>query len=130
MTPTDLMVGDWVMLFDDIPTRVDAIGDVKIYLTDNQGYEWHSEYPFIKPIPLTRAILEKNGFRWLSTEENYGSSGRSVSRYSFPLGQGFNIEEWDDNTFLLTDHCFMRFRYVHEFQHVLRMCYISKEITI
>ena len=56
------MVGDWVKLFDKYPAKVEAIGDTEVYLLDDDGVRWNVGYAFIKPIPLTPEILEKNGF--------------------------------------------------------------------
>ena len=44
------MVGDLVLLFGETPARVDAIGDIEVYVyEEKRGEEWHVGYEHIKP---------------------------------------------------------------------------------
>ena len=115
MKATDLMVGDWVTLFDKYPARVDCIGGTEVYLLDDDGVHWHVPYSFIKPIPITPEILLKNGFKDIDKEENcdgydiYWSNG----------DDGYSINTQD-----------LHLHFVHELQHLLKVVGIEKEIEI
>ena len=139
------MVGDWVILFDDILTRVDAIGDVKIYLTDDQGYEWHSEYPHIKPVVITRQFLEKNGFVLaestdIGEEYVFSTDHRrcpqtivAFSIYKEPVaGAKSLVRCWTkpDGVDGQNDAHICNVRYVHELQHILKTVGIKKEVVL
>lgn len=132
--PEDLMVGDWVLLFDETPVRVDCVGNIEVYLTEPRGQhelDWHVTYEHIKPIPLTPEILEKNGFvlseksssKPYQIRENsvYISvivyKGRLNARYHERSNKPMNAMQIDCN-------------YVHELQHALRLCGIDKEIVL
>lgn len=124
MKAEELMAGDWVCLEDDpTPRQVDFIrsGEVGLY--------WNKIVtpPYIKPIPLTHEILEKNGFevdekdekmlkwRWSVIDDciSYDKSTGKV-RIFYPSGLVFvKILE-----------------FVHELQHALKLCGIEKEIVL
>lgn len=104
----------------------------KIYFSSTEdGIHYYTEgIPFereyIEPIPLTIEILKKNGF--VLDDEWY-----------IYTGQGVNIEVAfrDDNKFvydlsILTGSGSMDIhaKYVHELQHLLRMCNINKTIKL
>jgi hypothetical protein len=77
----------------------------------------------IRPIPLTKEILEKNGFE---KNRDYGYFiGQSNSGYyiyfdnnHLSIQAGYDVIE------------FACCEYVHELQHVLNLCKIEKEIII
>ena len=120
MKNTELMIGDWVILFDKYPAKVEAICDVEVYLLDEVDLHWHVDYAFIKPIPLTAEILEKNGFVYndlpfVQAWEQFG-----LALYS--SGNGYRIG-CGNNVALIIDS-------VHELQHALRLCGIEKEIEL
>lgn len=141
MRPEDLMKGDWVLLFNETPVIVDCIGNVEVYLTEPKGQhelDWRVTYEHIKPIPLTKEILEKNGFsdyaenRWVLQE----SKGKIricsfADKWSVEIHN--EIEKKDnlgrsDMIFYCRD--WARQLYVHELQHALRLCGIDKTIVI
>lgn len=79
-----------------------------------------------EPIPLTPEIIEKNGFRLNKKESESLSkiSKTKVLAYDFPevLGARFFIEYIvEAKVAYLTDHCYIAIKYVHEFQHLLRL---------
>ena len=140
MIAEELMIGDWVDRFDTPPHyKVVSIGDSTDITISQSGKAddetkricWEDK---LTPIPLTSEILEKNGFPFSEVETN--SDLQNVYRhytkfYNFPLGKGFYIEyDTVDNIFYITDHWWIRFKYVHEFQHVLKLCKIDKEISL
>ena len=118
MKPTELMIGDWVLLFDKYPAKVEAIGDTDAYLLDDDGVRWNVGYAFIKPIPLTPAILEKNGQRRTDNE--------TVTTFFFDDGEHLtHVATKGDEIQILG----RSIHYVHELQHALRFCGVEKEIV-
>lgn len=106
MKAEEIMRFDWVCLEDDnTPRQVDWIRGGEVGLLWNQIVTPH----YLKPIPLTREILEKNG-----------------CDYNVGLGGLFQINIEGLN-------CHISFNIihdVHELQHALRLCGIKKEIKL
>ena len=142
MNATDLMIGDYVQvedregkLFTDCVCGISYIPQWKKLgiKTIKGGNEWIGESE-IMPLLLTPEILEKNEFSF--NREETDSTIQNVYRhytkfFNFPLGRGFYIEyDTIDNIFWITDHAFIKFKYVHEFQHTLKLCGINKEIIL
>lgn len=121
MKANDLMIGDWVNLYDSpIKINIDDLGVIERDETYDKGV--HCE-----PIPLTEEILEKNGFK-------------KVEKDLFHLGQSsIGVDTWlgIDNNVIYVDAlyhdgeiAFCKCEYVHELQHALKMCGIDKEIIL
>lgn len=115
MKAEDLMVGDRVLLFDDKPVKVDCIGNVEVYLSDENGIDWRVTYEHIKSIPLTPEILEKNGLDFCKIEAEFKQKDTMVI-----YGR--------EAPFIILDS--ISVNYVHELQHALKLCGIGKEIMI
>ena len=137
----DYMIGDWLQYYDcnlekqcyAQITSIQADGAKPfIQTSDSDVYYLAEEY---KSIPLTSEILEKNGFPFDEEEtkkvKGYYKDYEDWKLFKFPLGSGFNIE-YNSNRgyYYITDHCFLKFKYVHEFQHILKLCGINKEIKL
>lgn len=131
------MVGDWVKLFDKYPAKVEAIGDTEVYLLDDDGVRWNVGYAFIKPIPLTPGILEKNGFSFCTRDGGYYlfatmSCGFDVEVILFDVVNKYasiqlHIGDTNDTaTYLHLMEC----NYTHQLQNALRLCGIKKEIEL
>jgi hypothetical protein len=108
MKANELMLGDWVKdKYKPKPYMVDSWKDF------NSAED-------LSPIPLTYEILKKNG--WKDTE--------------------FWCEYQDDNIYIQASLPYMRGRingieierfqceYIHQYQHLLRLCGLEKEISI
>ena len=85
----------------------------------------------LKPIHITKEILEKNGFE-LSNDFCYecwqNQDGRvTVSNFTNTNGRSWNVhidnEDFDTMGEIEIEH-------VHELQHMLRLCGIDKEIVL
>ena len=108
MKANELMIGDWVVGPSKEPFRIGEINPDFVH--------WDE----VRPVPLTEDILEKNGFMrgqmfnnvWNYTEDYK----RIVIVYT---GELFNIQ----NTLI-------EFKYIHELQHILRICGINKNIEL
>jgi hypothetical protein len=143
MKAEDLMVGDRVLLFGDKPVKVDCIGNVEVYLSDENGIDWRVTYEHIKPIPLTPEILKKNGFRWTGSGDSTGMLstpwGFDGIRYNIYVGlkkktievhsahPELRTESWRKVNKVSLEVCGC---FVHELQHALRLCGIEKEIEL
>ena len=75
MEAKELMIGDWVECVDSthkekVYAQIDAIEEGQTcILVRLDNCNWFLDISFIKPIPLTREILEKNGF--VNDDNNY-----------------------------------------------------------
>lgn len=116
----DLMVGDWVYIKDhpikSQPQKVKPEHFVRSLVE-------------FEPIPLTKEILEKNGW-----SEDYNEETDSVSLH-FPEDTDFKLEIYvEGKTILWTINCYeyeiIRLSYVHELQHALKLCKIKKQIEL
>ena len=78
----------------------------------------------LKPIPLTPEILEKNGFKKPENNCNYIIHNTLIFN-DFTLA----LCTYDYNSITPYNHiCYCR--YVHELQHVLKLCGINKKIIV
>ena len=115
------MVGDFVNV-NDLPLRVGAIRQDELGFFDNDyKIYWCSDDEFdrIDPIPLSEDILVKNGF----------VKGRDDDVTTFKCGNLF-LFYYPDGTGLYNYNSQIVINYVHQLQHLLRLCGIEKEITI
>lgn len=118
MDVKDLMVGDWVEFegefrqINTIPSdeEVTFEGTIEKYASD------------CNPIPLTSEILEKNGFERVF--DYYGMHWHN------DILQFFDIYGDNERGFIIEDHALIRCKYVHEFQHLLKLCGVTKEIMV
>ena len=104
-----LMVGDWVICnhYQDKPfTKQFVVADFA-----------KGEYEFCEPIPLTDDILMKNGFRYSISHDDWTNADCNFFLY----------KSYNSYRILNTD---IKLNYVHELQHMLRLCGIEKEIVI
>lgn len=128
---TELMIGDWVICYH--PTRLKCFEKVSVGLLhtmQEQEYGYIKEnsplFRIVEPIPITKELLEKNGFtvessssRMLFHHDNYrlcyyfNSSNRFSS---FNMIDGSLVQKVIVN--------------VHELQHALKLCRIDKEIVL
>lgn len=140
MKKTELMVGDHV-LAKGHPVHIVGIqaccDGVDTFNNDDLHYHRMDD---IEPIPLTEEILEKNGFihrqsdtwgefytyKWFTEQQDKAlhfdhKFNLSADPYE---GSGFY---WVPE---MSAVAALRFRYVHELQHLMRMVGIGKEITL
>jgi len=124
------MVGDWVTLFDKYPAKVEAIGDTDAFLLDDDGVRWNVGYAFIKPIPLTDEILQKNGFDCSDPEVKQYHFTEGKERYHFSLRQMYNKKNEKDGYSFYAFNVLSLIINVSDLQHALRLCGIEKEIEL
>lgn len=119
MKANELMLGDWVKT-EAGELIVAGIGQ-KIYCRDDSGNPTHIwEVTTIEPIPLTKEILEKNGF--------------DFERHAFREDEHYALEIYIDDGVRWTINCYeydiLLLEYVHQLQHALKLCGIEKEIKL
>lgn len=127
MKANELMIGDWVLI-NGTPMQIQAINDIDgEIMAGDELYcliedRVHSEDK-IETIPLTKEILEKNGFTKSNVfvEWKYEEEGIYILWKPFPF---LKIET--ENVQLNLSGC----EYVHELQHSFKDCGIEKEIVL
>jgi hypothetical protein len=131
----DLMIGDWVMI-KDYP----MIAEVR-QMTPDHFVRSLCEF---EGIPITKEFLMKNGFEFFPMEYHiYGlytlKTENCLLKYSNKHGDItiFKARKGgiDDNGncvggFYEINHGRFDIKYVHELQHILRLCKIEMNITI
>lgn len=136
MDAKELMIGDWV-LWKNKPVQVASVSGVEYsfgqidvilaHCNDEKLLEKH-DIKSIQPIPLTSEILEKNGFVKVFRGRYRFEDNRSIVEISTSNGEmkWVRVSKYDENFSTTIINClFANMRYVHEFQHILRLCEIE-----
>lgn len=121
MNCKELMVGDWVNV-NGLNLKVGAIHADEIGVVDpDYKIYWCSDDEFdrIDPIPLTEEILVKNGFGMVNNQYFFGQVEIKELRDCWVVTINKKDADIDINI-----------HYVHELQHLLRLCGIEKEIEL
>lgn len=139
----EISIGDWVNIpnyyWDESPHVGQVDGIVKkhgtYYLQFSDAFS--AEIDRCKPIPITPEILEKNGFvvnkriypypyyEYINKEDELKVG------FAFPQGNRTSYNEpwvYIDSEYVLVEH--LPCIYVHELQHALKLCGISKNIEL
>ena len=141
MKANELMIGDWVVYNGDVdytnPTKIEgmdiATGMCVTTDRDDVGFDG------VWPIPLTPEILEKNGFKngfipALKTESSLlwvANVGEDYIEIRFDRRNIAIWYDYDENGDGVYSDCLLPLPYwLHELQHVLKLCGINKEIII
>ena len=132
MKANELMIGDWV--YNQFTRKT-------LRLTFGRDIDLVEEL-CLEPIPLTKEILEKNGFEELMSEGKGVAAmfGRKVERTGVWM---YFIPDTFDSISYVPERKLLRLKvmeggiadlhnlqYVHELQHFLRLFGIEKDITI
>lgn len=134
MDVNDLMIGDLVQVNGEV-LKVISISYFDIGISDSKEDFYHEHIDNIKPIPLTQKILEKNGFvkyNEVSDTPPYDQDEEGNMYYSYKGEQKFWGWWQPNNVYFIPANAMgdLEIKFVHELQHVLRLCNISKEINI
>ena len=121
------MIMDWVLL-DGTPIQVAGLHNRKVGVHKRRRSiycSWHSDGEF-RPIPLTEDILVKNGFDKKYFDYDFSYDLYEDDNVSFVRlydhGEGVFFTETSGGDIVIT--------YVHQLQHLLRLCGIEKEIEL
>lgn len=112
--------------------QINADNEAFVSIDGNDGLDEISIDDEIVGIFITPEILEKNGFEFLYSSLPGGSlqeqRRKKVDTYKW---HGLVINYFHENSdFQIMDIRRVRFNYVHELQHALRLCGIEKEINL
>ena len=138
----ELQIGDWIQDKNGFQWQITGVGDDYAYATfeDNEGDPWEFDDKDDQPegIPLTREILDANGFRY---EEDHGPFYRSILGSYFSVSKYCVCVEWKE-TSEGRKICYIdcekrkdgsrnsatirREFYVHTFQQALRLVGLSE----
>lgn len=132
MKANELMIGDYIMLYDDIYIIEEISSKGWAHIIYNDGSDCRvplsTDYILgeLTPVPLTAEILEKNEFYY---ENNIG---HVLEYYNYEI----IYDMWENELRILKDReQILKIKTfdkmcVHELQHALRLCGINKNITI
>lgn len=132
MTVEELMINDWVQSSSGkyckykFPTSDYGHLDGMLLMEDSKGDRYFTGFEDISPIPLTKEILEKNGFVYHKGEK----SVFGVTTAPYYVYEEFPRIYCDGNPFSVWFEEEVSIEYVHQLQHVLRLCEINKEIEL
>ena len=138
----ELQIGDWVQDENGFQWQIIGVGDDYAYATfeDNEGDPWEFDDKDDQPegIPLTKEMLDANGFRY---EKDYGQFYRSIIGSYYTELNMCACVEWRESSegrsivyidcMKLTDSrgnsaTIRREFYVHTLQHALRLVGLSE----
>ena len=140
----ELQIGDWIQDKNGNPMQIIGVGDDYAYATfeDNEGDPWEFDDKDDQPegIPLTKEMLDANGFRY---EEHYGQYHTrsiigdyrctskmcvSVTWHKSPEGLHvpYFIECINDDIYEGNSATIKSNLYVHTLQHALRLVGLSE----
>jgi hypothetical protein len=129
MKINELMIGDWVRFKENYPqkelqgkiAKVKGVrGRIDVRTQDGEYYE--SEHPdWLEPIKLTEEILVKNG--WDFTKSDYSVYCKEDTNGDAELSKDQYGFYWSINC---DEYVILRIDYVHQLQHLLRLCGIEK----
>ena len=128
MKATELMIGDWVYRkrsYDNelILCQIIAINRKGCTVEFDNGSSWSGEcFEDIEPITLTPEILEKNGFKKEIDEDKiHNIYTLTENSTALAIVYARSVFQW----FYPID-----IKYVHELQHIMKLCEIKKEIIL
>ena len=137
MKANELMIGSIVRVKGDCEHKPFTVGGIKkdyetwfVYL--NEAETWY-ELRYIEPHPLYPEILDANGFK--PTEANderlFHQDGLEIWIDTKGARHWINIKVAGHECKELPLHYYEgECRYVHELQHIMRLCGIEKEIVL
>lgn len=125
MTQKELKIGDWVLV-DGKPVMLDELPcDTMTFYNSETGFCKDYDYYDLKPITLTKEILEKNGWIYSQPYNDWTYSIGDVKEFCiYEGGRGFIIKQSNSITDLHT------IAWVHELQHILWALGVDDNMTI
>lgn len=137
----ELMVGDLMLgTYDDgeseydVVVEIDGIDDNSTLVDGDCDISWnpvnieHAEVEYlddIRPIPITEDFLLNNGFK---KDMSYGFSSKDYGVYhNYDGEEGFSIFRYCTKEDVKRIELPKPMIYVHELQHVLRLCGFKQE---
>lgn len=125
MKTTEFKEGDWVYYYNE-PAKVSSVvSDTIEVLVGSETADYRFEHclvDYIKPMPLTREILEKNG--WIVQKAPY----KMYLQYRKKGNPTLN--EWGDGYHFSCGNRTVDIEYVHQLQHILWALGINDNLNI
>jgi hypothetical protein len=126
----DLMIGDWVSLFQgrdesDCYVQIEYINKEDVGIIGCDKYKT-TVSPLLFPIPITSEFLLKNGFPLLSErfkDKLYVITSHLVWHDGYIESCNL-IKNYDERLPIL------KCKYVHELQHLLKLCEMDKKFIL
>lgn len=122
MNIEDLMIGDWVSIKGK-PCKVAVLRsgneDVRTIGVESELGVLYYQEGYVEPIILTPENLKKNG--WLDGDYLFYNEFK-INFYLINYGESFGVNIGYD----YSRREFAIIKYVHEFQHLLRLCGLSE----
>ena len=135
MKANELMIGDWVLC--DINAQSDYEFDNVNYqpyqIENGEDIDYSIEKNMIgdddvyQPMPLTKEILEKNGFKQIGKKFIWGEIDDDFIEITPSINNSYRIKV---SVADLRISCSIWCSYVHQLQHALRLCGIEKTIEL
>lgn len=124
MKPTELQIGDWVLI-DNTPRQVVQLTKSKVgYHTEPNECRMHyARYADVEPIRITAEILEKNGF---VKDFYYYNLDEEDGGYLQYYPHEWRLDRWYKDDILFRCMC----HDVHQLQQAIRLCGIDKKIEV
>lgn len=133
MKANELMIGDWVFdkAVSDKPVQVEQINEQNVHYKRGNGY-MSAGVELLEPIPLTKEILEKNGFEEIGDdiyqlEEKPNWFWVDFYKHEYGCEHDISTYEYEDSERRLKKY---GIPFVHELQNAMRECEIEKEIEL
>lgn len=111
MKANELMINDWVEWMGNY-CKV----DLPLLMTE---YQDNIDSNYVKPIPLTEEILEKNGFKLKKCKTEMQSDNSIITFY----GNHLDIIVTKETEQIRISK---NIKYIHELQHALRLCWLHE----
>ena len=140
MKATELMIGDWVEVTNSDYLKfvqVDGILGNSIFTKEAEYESEEIDINDLRTIPLTSEILEKNGFKRLQDTYLFNVT---TNQFGVNLWLEIGPDSWIENNKIRVDSLkgdfnypmltIMSCKYVHEFQHLLKLFRIKKDIVL
>ena len=141
MKANEIQIGDWLYYkgqFNAFPFKVESITKKKVGYHAEPGDNriYYIQLNEVQPIPITPEILEKNGFKPYIPEYHLETVYACQDVSKAVANELYALWPYQDGSFYLLlrvdgkDMVRMNIHYVHQLQHVLRLCGIEKEIVV
>ena len=150
MKAKELMIGDWIKLKDAKLGDVNFIGPVvqiksitgkHVLVPNSKGLLEDVTEEYLLPIPITPDILEKNGYKQIKGGKVMGLHVADIFNLEISDEYGCQLKiDLQDFGSTEATHWYITIQgkfsfsgyigYLHQLQHVLRLCGVDKEIKV
>ena len=122
MTIEELMIGDWYIWEAEGKQYKFQVNAATFSLTKE-------DIANFMPVPLTNEILEKNGFRLIQSDPTYISQGGVwLANWFHKCGLELGCNSDGTGIYFNVVDMNIPVKYVHQLQHILRICNVQEHI--